>query len=199
MQTELIWEVKAKNTPLLKKKCPNCRNDRFYCSDKFRMNSNKKNIDVWLIYRCTNCKKSYNMTIFSRTRSELIDKRLFNQFQENDTALAWKYAFSHDIRYRNNVESDLGSVEYEILYDRISLGDLQENEAEFPTFKIRCPFDFSLTLSKVISTCLALSSRKLKKLIELEAISIHGRYLQKNHKIKNDDLVEIDSEKLKML
>ncbi|MGO1245632.1 MAG: DUF1062 domain-containing protein [Sphingobacterium sp.] len=199
MRAEQVWEVKVKNTPLLKKKCPNCHSDRFYCSDKFRMNSNKKNIDIWLIYRCVKCRKAYNMTLFSRIKSELIDKRLFNKFQENNTELAWKYAFSHDTRCRNNVESDLRSVEYEVLYDRILLEDLQNSESEFSIFKIRYPLDFSLKLAKLISTCLGLSSQKLSQLIELKAVSVHGRYLQKNHKVKNDVVVQIDNEKLKML
>ncbi|MGO1597146.1 MAG: DUF1062 domain-containing protein [Sphingobacterium sp.] len=163
------------------------------------MNSNKKNIDIWLIYRCVKCRKAYNMTLFSRIKSELIDKRLFNKFQENNTELAWKYAFSHDTRCRNNVESDLRSVEYEVLYDRILLEDLQNSESEFSIFKIRYPLDFSLKLAKLISTCLGLSSQKLSQLIELKAVSVHGRYLQKNHKVKNDVVVQIDNEKLKML
>ena len=44
METTITWEVKVKNTPLLIKKCSHCDSDRFYCSDKFRMNAQKKNI-----------------------------------------------------------------------------------------------------------------------------------------------------------
>ncbi len=94
MSSEYIWGINAKNTPLLKKKCSHCDSDRFYCSEKFRMNAQKKYIDIWLIYRCTKCDNTYNMTIFTRTKTELINKDLFKKFSENNLEIAWKYAFS---------------------------------------------------------------------------------------------------------
>jgi len=42
MRKEYIWEIKAHNTPLLKRSCSHCDSDRFYCSEKFRMNAQKK-------------------------------------------------------------------------------------------------------------------------------------------------------------
>ena len=40
------------------------------------MNAQKRNIDVWLIYRCVECDSTYNLTILSRTKPELIKKDL---------------------------------------------------------------------------------------------------------------------------
>ena len=93
MRTEYIWEIKVKNTPTLKRKCNHCNSNRFYCSNKFRMNAQKRNIDVWLIYRCVECDSTYNLTILSRTKPELIKKDLFSKFSENDEKLSWEYAF----------------------------------------------------------------------------------------------------------
>ena len=39
METTFTWEIRVKNCPLLIKKCSHCDSDRFYCSDKFRMNA----------------------------------------------------------------------------------------------------------------------------------------------------------------
>ena len=97
MRTEYIWEIKVKNTPTLKRKCNHCNSNRFYCSNKFRMNAQKRNIDVWLIYRCVECDSTYNLTILSRTKPELIKKDLFSKFSENDEKLSWEYAFSSEI------------------------------------------------------------------------------------------------------
>lgn len=63
--------------------------------------------------------------------------------------------------------------------------------------KIKYPFDFSLKLSSVIRICLKLSANKLNKLIEAKVISIHEKYLQKKHKVKNEDIVQVDKEKLR--
>ena len=73
METTITWEVKVNNTPLLIKKCSHCDSDRFYCSDKFRMNAQKKNIDVWLIYRCVKCDNTCNLTLLSRSKPDLIN------------------------------------------------------------------------------------------------------------------------------
>ena len=58
------------------------------------MNAQKKNIDVWLIYRCVKCDNTCNMTLLSRTKPDLIDKKLFHSFSMNDREVAWQYAFS---------------------------------------------------------------------------------------------------------
>jgi hypothetical protein len=109
---------KSSEYPLLKKKCNHCDSDRFQCSDKFRLNAQKKNIDVWLIYRCVKCNNRYNMTLFSRIRTESVSKDIFNRLSENDLDLAWEYAFSFETRRKNNAEADLSSVKYEIQFDR---------------------------------------------------------------------------------
>lgn len=199
MSIEYIWEVVAQNTPLLKKKCNHCDSDRFHCSDKFRLNAQKKNIDIWLIYRCVKCHHRYNMMIFSRIRTESISKEIFNRFSENDTDLAWKYAFSRETRQKNNVEVDLDSVAYEIQFDEVLIEEMITSDSEILSFTIKCPFEFNLRLSTVIRTCLNLSSSKLSQLIEANAIFVHERPLQKKHKIQNGDVVKIHKDTLKSI
>ncbi|BAP31243.1 uncharacterized protein CHSO_2206 [Chryseobacterium sp. StRB126] len=197
MSIEYTWAVKVQNTPLLKKKCNHCDSDRFYCSDKFRLNAQKKNIDIWLIYRCEKCNTRYNMTLFSRIRTESISKETFNRLSENDKDLAWEYAFSRETRRKNNAEADLDSVAYEIQFDEIPLEQMIASDSEILNFKIKCPFEFNLRLSTVIRTCLQLSSSKMNQLIDADAIFVHERPLQKKHKVQNGDVVKIYKDLLK--
>ncbi|MCS4304044.1 DUF1062 domain-containing protein [Chryseobacterium sp. BIGb0232] len=199
MSIEYTWVIKAKNTPLFKKKCNHCDSERFHCSDKFRLNAQKKNIDIWLIYRCVKCHHRYNMTVFSRIRTESISKEKFNQLSENDVNLVWEYAFSHETRRKNNAEADLYSVEYEIQFDEVSVEEITSCEDEMLSFTIKYPFEFNLRLSTVIRTCLNLSSGKLNQLIDAEAILVHERPLQKKHKVKNGDVIRIHKDKLKTI
>ncbi|MGE8555496.1 MAG: DUF1062 domain-containing protein [Chryseobacterium jejuense] len=199
MSIEYTWVVKAQNTPLLKKKCNHCDSERFYCSDKFRLNAQKKNIDIWLIYRCVKCNTRYNMTIFSRIRTESISKEIFNRLSENDVDLAWEYAFSRETRRKNNAEADLDSVEYEIQLDETPIEQMMASDSEILSFKIKCPFEFNLKLSTVIRTCLQLSSNKMNQLIEADAIFVHERALQKKHKVQNGDIVKIHKDILKSI
>ena len=199
MGTEYILEIKVKNTPVLKRKCNHCNGNRFYCSNKFRMNSQKKSIDVWLIYKCIECDSTYNLTILSRSKPELIKKDLFRKFSENDEATAWQYAFSSEIGKKNSVELDYSSIEYEILHDNISIDDILNNDNESITFKVRSHFDFGLKLSSIIRLCLGLSANQLMQMIEAKVIYTPENYLLKKHKVKNGDIVLISREKLQKI
>lgn len=196
---EYTWEINVKNTPLLKRKCNHCNGDRFYCSNKFRMNAQKKSIDIWLIYRCKECDSTYNLTILSRTRPELIKKELFLKFTENDESLAWEYAFSAETARRNSVEQDHSSVEYEILHDNVWADDILNSDNEVVAFRIKADFEFGLKLSSVVKSCLGLSVNHLNRLVEANAIFTPEGYQLKRHKIKNGDIVLIDKEKFRSI
>jgi hypothetical protein len=71
------------------------------------------------------------------------------------------------------------------------------SESEILSFTIKSLFEFNLRLSTVIRTCLGLSSGKLNQLIEANAIFVHEKPLQKKHKIRNGDIVQIHKGKLK--
>lgn len=163
------------------------------------MNSQKRNTDIWLIYRCTECDSTYNLTILSRTKSELIEKELFSRFSGNDKRLAWEYAFSAEIAKKNRVELDYSRVEYEILHEPVSIEDISSNRNDMPeiAFQIRTPFDFGLKLTSVIRSCLDLSANRLNRLIEANAIFTSNDGAIKKQKVKNGDVVFIHKERLK--
>lgn len=199
MRTEYIWEIKIENTPTLKRKCNHCNCNRFYCSNKFRMNSQKRNIDVWLIYRCEECDSTYNLTILSRTKPELISKDLFLKFSENDENTAWQYAFSSETGRKNSVELDYSSVGYEIEHEPVSIDDILDADDEIITFKVQTRFEFGLKLSSVVRLCLGISVNQLNQMIEAEAIFTPEDYRLKKRRVKNGDFVFIDRKKLQNL
>ena len=196
METTITWEVKVKNTPLLIKKCSHCDSDRFYCSDKFRMNAQKKNIDVWLIYRCVKCDNTCNLTLLSRSKPDLIDKTLFQSFSMNDKDAAWKYAFSTEMERKNNLRLDYGSVEYEVVPDT-SLEDLLNLSNEVIKIHIKCEFEFDLKLSSLIRRCFSLSANQVKRMFEDGIITISGNKPPQKHKVKDGDMILIQREELR--
>ena len=196
MKKEYIWEIKVKNTPTTKRKCNHCSCDNFYCSNKFRMNSQKRNTDVWLIYRCVECDSTYNLTILSRTKPELINKNLFLNFSENNEATAWEYAFSLETARKNSIELDYNSVGYEVIHDNISIDDILNSDKEIITFRVQTPFEFGLKLSSVIRICLGLSANQLKQMIEAKAIFTPENYIIKKRRIKNGDIVQVSKIRL---
>lgn len=195
METTITWEVKVKNTPLLIKKCSHCDNDRFYCSDKFRMNAQKKNIDVWLIYRCVKCDNTCNLTLLSRSKPDLIDKTLFHSFSMNDKDTAWKHAFSTEMERKNNLRLDYGSVEYEVI-PNTSLEDLLNLSNEVIKIHIKYEFEFDLKLSSLIRRCFSLSANQVKRMFEDGIITISGNKPPQKHKVKDGDMILIQREGL---
>ena len=195
METTFTWEIRVKNCPLLIKKCSHCDSDRFYCSDEFRMNAQKKNIDVWLIYRCVKCDNTCNMTLLSRTKPDLIDKKLFHSFSMNDREVAWQYAFSAGVASRNNLQLDYDSVEYEVI-NTVSLEDILNMSSEIISIQVKCDFDLSLKLSSLIKRCLPLSSTRLKLLFEKGYISLLSGKTSSKCKVKNGDTILMDRKSL---
>ena len=195
METTITWEVKVNNTPLLIKKCSHCDSDRFYCSDKFRMNAQKKNIDVWLIYRCVKCDNTCNLTLLSRSKPDLIDKTLFHSFSMNDKDTAWKYAFSTEMERKNNLRLDYGSVEYEII-PNTSLEDLLNLSNEVIKIHIKCELEFDLKLSSLIRRYFSLSANQVKRMFEDGIITISSNKPPQKHKVKDGDMILIQREGL---
>ena len=195
METTITWEVKVNNTPLLITKCSHCDSDRFYCSDKFRMNAQKKNIDVWLIYRCVKCDNTCNLTLLSRSKPDLIDKTLFHSFSMNDKDTAWKYAFSTEMERKNNLRLDYDSVEYEVI-PNTSLEDLLNLSNEVIKIHIKCKFEFDLKLSSLIRRCFSLSANQVKRMFEDGIITITSNKPPQKHKVKDGDMILIQREGL---
>ena len=195
METTITWEVKVNNTPLLIKKCSHCDSDRFCCSDKFRMNAQKKNIDVWLIYRCVKCDNTCNLTLLSRSKPDLIDKTLFHSFSMNDKDTAWKYAFSTEMERKNNLRLDYDSVEYEVI-PNTSLEDLLNLSNEVIKIHIKCKFEFDLKLSSLIRRCFSLSANQVKRMFEDGIITITSNKPPQKHKVKDGDMILIQREGL---
>ena len=159
------------------------------------MNAQKKNIDVWLIYRCVKCDNTCNLTLLSRSKPDLIDKTLFQSFSMNDKDAAWKYAFSTEMERKNNLRLDYGSVEYEVIPDT-SLEDLLNLSNEVIKIYIKCEFEFDLKLSSLIRRCFSLSANQVKRMFEDGIITISGNKPPQKHKVKDGDMILIQKEKL---
>lgn len=194
------WEVTALTTPLIKKKCSKCnKNTLFYCSDKFRLNSQKKYLDVWLIYRCNDCDTTYNLTILSRTKPDMIDRVLLQKFMQNDEQQAWQYALDSDVAKRNQVEHDYSQMQYNIIREELSLSQIAEIGSDFVEFEIKLDHSLPLKLNQIIRTALDISSTRLDKMLSLGIISVLPAGTSQKQKIKNGISVVVDTLKLKSL
>lgn len=191
------WEVIPTSTPLFKRKCSKCRSSNlYYCSNKFRLNSQKKSIDVWLIYRCIKCDNTCNMTILSHTKPELIDKELYQKFMMNDENTAWKYAFDTETIRKNSMEPDYSNIEYDIIHEDITLEDILKMDKDLIEFEIKTNFNLNLKLTSVIRECLNISLNQLGKMLSAGVIIIPPLISVNKCRVKEGIIVTIHREKL---
>lgn len=192
------WDVIPTTTPLFKKKCSKCRSSNlYYCSNKFRLNSQKKSIDVWLIYRCVKCDNTCNITILSRTKPELIDKELFQKFSMNDENTAWQYAFDPETIRKNSMELDYSNIEYDIIHEGITLEDILNIEGDLVEFEIKTSLNLNLKLTSVIRRCFDISLNQLEKMLSGGVITILPLGSVNKCKVKDGITVIVHKGKLK--
>lgn len=105
------WLVKPLSCPRPIRYCPDCGIAReFVCSERFRVNAQKKVVDVWLKYRCAECGNVWKYPVMERQRIAALDPELHDAFSRHDSATVCKYAFdlnrlrSHVIGVQTNVE-----------------------------------------------------------------------------------------------
>ncbi|HOV25641.1 MAG TPA: DUF1062 domain-containing protein [Pseudobacteroides sp.] len=97
--------------PTAIKHCKKCgRKTEYVCSGLFRVNAHRKNLDIWLIYKCSECDCTWNMTIYSRINPKSIAPETLEGFHQNDEELVKKYAMDVNLIKKNG--ADVGRFKY---------------------------------------------------------------------------------------
>jgi hypothetical protein len=103
------WSLRPLELPRPWRYCASCGTARaFVCSERFRVNAQKKSLDVWLNYRCESCEDLWKFPLLERRSVSELGSALEN-FARHDAATVWKYAFDiprlrlHVIRIDGNV------------------------------------------------------------------------------------------------
>ncbi len=191
------WSIKPKSTPLILRNCNKCgKKKEFYCSELFRMNANKQKIDVWLIYKCSQCDSTWNVTIFSRINPIDIDKSLFDKMSRNDRETEWKYAFDMEI-IRSNQAEVIFNIDY--IADGETI-DFYKNLSEEIFINIESQYRLNLRLDKLLKAKLNVSRKMLWEMIENRFIYTIPEVNIRKHKIKEEHLkITITYDALKMI
>ena len=162
-----VLQIRATETPRVLRPCSGCgRLSHFVSSDRFRVNAQQKSLDVWLIYRCINCKSTWNLTVHSRVNPRQLPKDTLSSYHENDRQSAWNVAFDKAIIERAGGVIDFDvSVEFEKRY-------LESSEG---TMRIECVHPLNLRLDRALSSALSLSRSSIQKLAKKGQIICEGQ------------------------
>lgn len=106
-------DIQYLSPPPAIKYCKKCgKKTEYVCSGLFRVNAQRKYLDIWLIYKCSNCDSTWNMTIYSRINPKSIASEILEGFHSNNGELVEKYAMDTELIQKNGAE--VGLPKYKI-------------------------------------------------------------------------------------
>ncbi|MDM2846413.1 DUF1062 domain-containing protein [Citrobacter sp. Cpo090] len=144
------------------KRCPSCNVKReFTPSGAFRVNSQKKVLDIWSIYKCIHCEYTWNISLFSRLHVSKINRELYHRFITNDASTVHYFANDKATLNRNNAEL-AGKPDFRIHEQwQVSI-----NSGQNVTVNIRLSHSFQISVLSILKRQLLLSTAEIKKLID---------------------------------
>jgi len=160
---KIQWKIVANGNTKVVRNCPKCnKKSDFYSTEKFRINANKGNIDVWLIYKCGKCKSTWNMSIYERINIKDISMEEYDKFLANDKKLAESYGSNVEIHNKNKSELIMELDDYQVIEKEIGNGEIED------TIKIELVLDqpVKLRLDKLISSQLNISRTEVKRMYQ---------------------------------
>ncbi|MBJ9975366.1 DUF1062 domain-containing protein [Pseudomonas sp. S75] len=162
----VTWLISPIGYQSITKRCPCCEIKKlFFPAGTFRVNAQKKILDVWNIYKCEKCDYTWNIDVLSRIKTGKIDPELHQRFIHNNLDEVRRYAYDYPLLKRNQAE--LGpSPEYEIkgpspyTYRDSSLLDIT----------IEFEYRIAVRLINILTRKLCLNRRQVMHLIEEHAL-----------------------------
>lgn len=197
MAMQFTLHIKPTRLPLLRKHCSRCACNLYYCSEKFKVNSDEKNIDVWIIYRCLNCDETYNISVVSKADKYSINSYQFNKFYKNDKQTVFAYAFDSMTATKNNTFMEYGTTGYTLSGDACTcIEKIFNSNCESVEIGIACMFDIHIRLSNIMKKLIGISSGQFKEMIDNEIITVQGVDNIKGYKVGHGAIISLKKNRL---
>jgi hypothetical protein len=180
-KNEIICRIMPDNTPMIIRHCSKCnKNMPFYCSEKFRINSNGAKVDIWLIYKCEKCDTTWKLTISKGVKPCDLPPGKFEKYINNAAALAWEYAFDRGFLKQQSCKINYAHINY-------SVEGSETINQEFPLLiHLKSTYTFDLKLSKFLTGVFNISTSQLKTLVSIGKITTTPECDIMKHKIRAD-------------
>jgi hypothetical protein len=163
------WRIRPLELPRPWRYCSACAVAReFVCTERFRVNAQKKTLDVWLNYRCAACEDVWKLPLFERRSVGDLDPVLREAFASHDRAIVWKYAFDlgrlrpYVIRVDTNVPVQI---------ERTTLADAPA-AATYKTVHLAVPLPCDVRLERVLAAAFEVSRTTVQRWHESDRLRI---------------------------
>jgi hypothetical protein len=100
------WLVRPTDFPTIRRRCRTCPSTEYRTRGRFRVNANRKLLDVWLLALCVQCGETVKLTVLERVQVRSIEPTMLDGFHDNAPALAMKLLADPQLAHRNDVVLD---------------------------------------------------------------------------------------------
>ena len=174
----IVWTLSAAGLPGALRRCACCGAMRsFQPSGMFRVNANGRRLDIWLIYKCEVCQKTWNMEVASRVSPGDIAPDTYRRYLHNDPREVARCACDPVLWQRNQMRPDEAGREYALHGEDIRLTNLQEAVS----VEIRASLPVRARLDKLVCAKLGISRETYKRMqragtlrVEMDALRSGG-------------------------
>ncbi len=157
----VTWTVTPVGISTLPNAAPACNVKRdFAPSGAIRVNSQKKLLDIWSIYKCTRCDYTWNIALFSRLHVSKINRKLLQRLMQNDAAMVHYYAADLATLKRNRAEPS-GQPDFRI-HEQWSVTLMA---CQRITVRVRVSQPFRISLLSILKKQLKLSTAEIRWLV----------------------------------
>lgn len=181
---KITWDIQYISPPPAIKYCKKCGKKTEYIYSKlFRINAQRKHLDIWLIYKCSDCDSTWNMTIYSRINPKSIAPEILDGFHSNNEELAKRYAMDTELIRKNGAE--VGLPKYEILGANINFNISTE-------LHIKSSYPSRLKISSLLREKMNLSQNAFEQMITSGSIRSSSGLDLKKCRLQADAMLIID-------
>ncbi|MFK0164001.1 DUF1062 domain-containing protein [Rhizobium sp. NPDC090279] len=183
------WTISPQTAPQPWIACSGCGSLKpFRSSGKIRLNANGKRLDAWLVYKCIDCDKTWNRTLFERRTVHDLAPSTLEALQRSDPDWVRAQEFDLDGLKRRAKHIDEPS-------DAIIRKETLQAASDWTTLEIAMSVVFapSLRLDRLLASELAISRSRLQALGvggRLKAYPGHGDLLR--HRAKDGMRIVLD-------
>ena len=78
------WLVRQTDFPTIRRRCRTCPSTEYRTQGRFRVNANRKLLDIWLLALCVRCGGTVRLTVLERVPVRSIEPTMLGGF--HDTA-----------------------------------------------------------------------------------------------------------------
>ncbi len=165
----VLWTIVPQIAPQPYVNCSRCGEARpFHSSQKFRLNANGKQVDAWLIYKCTTCENTWKRPVLERRNVDRVDPSLLEALRRNDPELARRLAY--DIGGLQHGAATAGSsAEVAVVKETLLEAPLS---VRWLAVRLAVPQPVTLRLDQLLARELGLSRQRLQALQKLDRLVI---------------------------